>query len=160
MTNYKLEFITAQLRSEHPEWPNARVFETAVAQAGHQKSFGRDPEDSSTKVVAIATDVSFTKGPPKKAGMHPSMISEMSKHFALQEQKKKWELQKHVSRMAAIRKLMTERGLSFDDAFIQVTQGEATEEPASASLVAQKTVVKASGPAVGTDEWMWENVWT
>jgi len=122
--------LADQLRSEHPQWTNARVFETAVAQAGHQGTFGRDPIDKGAKVVAVATDTSFTKGPNKrKDTRHPAIIEEMNKHWALEQQKKQQGEVAHADRLKAIHKLMTERNLSFDEAFVQTMQGEPLSDP-------------------------------
>jgi hypothetical protein len=133
MDTIKLEFITARLRSEHPQWTNSRVFETAVAQAGHQGTFGRDSVDRNA-VLAEAKDSG-----PAKSGRHPAITEEMNKHWQLEQSRKKWGEENHADMLKRIRELMVSRNLSFDDAFTQIMQGEpladAGKTPAKAKAV-------------------------
>lgn len=117
--NLKFDLVSAHLRATHPEWSADKVFTESIEISGHTGGFGREVK---------AGDVGFTRKPQKKVGQHPALVEELSKHWQLEQQKKKWETQKHVERLKEIRKLMQERGLSFDEAFVQTMQGEPLSE--------------------------------
>jgi hypothetical protein len=124
--DHKLEFIRAQLRYDNPTWTNERIFTTAMTQAGHQGSFGRDPVDSSTKLIAIATN-----GAPAKEGQHPSVARELNRHAKLDQSRKSSKISEHVARLAKIRQLMeNDPSLSFDSAFTRIVQEENAVSPA------------------------------
>jgi hypothetical protein len=121
----------------------------------HTGSFGRPTKSGDAVLIAEART-------PLKEGQHPSVARELSKHGQLDQKQKAIETMNHVKRLAKIRQLMeADPSLSFDAAFTEVMKDEATSKtPAKASLVVHESVMNASGPAMGTDEWMWENVWT
>jgi hypothetical protein len=139
MDTIKLDFITAQLRSEHPQWTNSRVFETAVAQAGHQGTFGRDSVDWNA-VLAEAKDSG-----PAKLGRHPAVAKEFAKLGQLHESRKDQGALNYADRLKAIHKLMTERNLSFDEAFIQTMQGEPLSDATKAPAKAAQSVSHGNG---------------
>jgi hypothetical protein len=132
MNDPKLEFITAQLRSEHSDWTNARVFETAMAQTGHQGTFGRDSLDKSTKLVAEASGLD----------VHPKLKTELNKHAKLEKAKQSAKTLDHVKRLAKIRQLMeNDPSLSFDSAFTRIVQ----EENASPALKTAQSAANGNG---------------
>jgi hypothetical protein len=125
-------------------------FDTAWNQAcSLQKvtgTFGRDSIDKGAKVIAVATDASLTHKPPnKKDGRHPAIIEELSKHWQLEQQKKQQGELAYADRLKAIHKLMTERNMSFDEAFIQTMQGEPLSDPGKAPAKAAQTAAKGQG---------------
>jgi len=64
MNDTKLDLITSQLRSQHPDWSFERAFTEAVEQSGQTVGFGHDSVDKGTKLVAIAKDSGAEIKPP------------------------------------------------------------------------------------------------
>jgi hypothetical protein len=111
MNDTKLDLITAQLRMEHRDWTNARVFETAMAQSGHQGSFGRDPLDKGTTLVAEAIGLD----------VHPKLKQELNRHKKLEKSRQSGRVMDHIARLGKIRQLMeNDSSLNWDQAFTQV----------------------------------------
>jgi hypothetical protein len=119
-------------------WNFDRSFQYVMSEDNHTGSFGRDPVDKGAKVIAVATDASLTHKPPnKKDGRHPAIIEELSKHWQLEQQRKKWGEVDHANRLAKIRQLMeADPALSFDGAFTQIIQQESVVAPAKAAQTA------------------------
>jgi hypothetical protein len=94
INNLKFDLVSAHIRSVHPDWSADRVFTESLEVSGHTGGFGRD-----AGAEIMAGDVSFTrKKPEPKEGQHPMLVEELSKHWQLGEQRKRWAISDHVNR--------------------------------------------------------------
>jgi hypothetical protein len=136
----KFDLVSAHIRSVHPDWSADRVFIESIEASGHQGTFGRDT--SSNVAIAEASGLDgcpkLVRGgspPNKKADRHPAIIEELSKHWQLEQARKKWGEVDHAIRLAKIRKLMeADPSLSFDAAFTRIIQEETVVAPDKAAL--------------------------
>ena len=129
--NLKFDLVSAHLRATHPDWSADKVFSESIEISGHRGSFGcRSLESNVAEAIDTDGGPKLVQG-AKKADRHPAIIEELSKHFQLQEQRKKSVELDHADRLAKIRKLMeADPSLSFDAAFTRIMQEESNASPA------------------------------
>jgi hypothetical protein len=120
-------------RSSEPESPQGYLQVEARAQELIYKSGGVLPM-SEALVRARAGD-------PRNPGTlkDPRVVQELAKHAKMDETRKSDAVDSHVGRLAQIRKLMTEKNLTFDAAFTMVCQQESAGKsaPTTASVLAR-----------------------
>jgi hypothetical protein len=132
--NLKFDLVSAHIRSLHPEWSADRVFTESLEASGHSCGFGRSIESNVGEAIDTDGGPKLVRG-AKKADRHPAIIEELSKHFQLQEQRKKWGEVAHANRLKRIRELMQQNGWNFDQAFTETMREEAqtAQAPAKAA---------------------------
>lgn len=116
------------------------AFARVMASTGRDgKTFGRDPVDKSTTLIAEARAGGLS-------GQHPAIRKELGKHKALEQSRATASVGDTVARLAKIREMMSKNpDLSFDSAFsaicLQEMSGTATPtsgNPAPGSFSLEK----------------------
>jgi hypothetical protein len=114
--DYKLDFIRATIRAEHPTWTDTQVFEQCAVQqkGGFEKVQSAAPKD----------------------GQAPEIAKELQRHKQLRDTRDQ-TVPTHVARLQKIRqKMEKDPALTFGGAFSQVCQEE-MNPPLLASTTAQ-----------------------
>jgi hypothetical protein len=132
--------------SSEPENPQSYLRVESRAQKLIYESGGCMTMGEALRRVRGVVNGSDNPGTPKD----PRVAKEMNLHKKLDDSKKSAAINDHVGRMVKIRRLMTEKNMGFDAAFIAVCKEEAAKKPAPASATTLTTsvgTVKAITPS-------------
>jgi hypothetical protein len=140
--NGKQQYIDARIESLQREqgYTFQRAFEEVLA--------------SSPDVMDGTVKGGFARTPPKKEGRHPAVIEEMSKHWQLEQSRKKWGEVAHANRLGRIRELMQQNGWNFDQAFTEAMREEAQTQQTPTSA-AHETEPDKQLALVQGSHWDW-----